>query len=33
MNNLLIEEVIVNFDFGIGFEVIGHQHDRDVDVC
>ena len=26
---LLVEEVVVDFDLGVGFEVIWEQHDRD----
>lgn len=29
---VLVEEVIVHFDFGVGFEIIRHQHYRDLDV-
>lgn len=25
---LLVEEVVVDFDLSVGFEVIGQQHDR-----
>lgn len=25
---LLVEEVVVDFDLGVGLEVIGQQHDR-----
>lgn len=27
MGRLLVEEVVVHFDFGIGLEVIWHEHD------
>lgn len=27
MWSLLVEEVVVHFDFGIGLEVIWHEHD------
>lgn len=29
---ILVEEVIVHFDLGVGFEIIGHQHYRDLNV-
>ena len=30
--NILVEEVVVYPDLGVGLEVIRHQHHRDVDV-
>ena len=30
--NILVEEVVVHSDLGVGLEVVGHQHHRDVDV-
>lgn len=31
--NSLVEEVVVHFDLGVGLEVIGHEHDGDLDVA
>ena len=31
-DNLLVEVVVIDFDFGERFEIVGHQHYRDVDV-
>lgn len=30
--NSLVEEVVVHFDLGVGLEVIGHEHDGDLNV-
>lgn len=29
----LVEEVVVHFDLGVGLEVIGHEHDGDLNVA
>lgn len=30
--NSLVEEVVVHFDLGVGLEVIGHEHDGDLNM-